>query len=660
MSAPTYRQYKTDADKVKVYEHRLNQAEQQNEKWHSDASKAWARYEGEARSTAMSADGHNVSGSTPVFIGTIDSLYSSMTAAEIAVVCTPKGQATDDQAYVATAALEQEWEATKTPERGNEAIKDALIVGAGWVKVGYEFYEEETEVPRPRDEVIAEVNDRLEEAAKAGNDIDAMMVMDLVPLTATEMVTLSDRVVVDYVPWDMVLLDPTAKRFGDLRWIAQKQYMTVEEVQGNPLFQEYVRSRKQGKKLDALKADTSIEKNIIGQNADPAKEDERVTVYTIYDFETGNVCTYAKGTDFLLYESVNPFSFNEDVEDKSPFVPIILRRTARRIRGVSETEAMKATLDELDIYHSRLATYLERMAPKYIAKSRAFTPSGKEAMKSQEYGAVVELEEGFEPNDVTDMKPPALMAEMFEMPQKLEQAIYNAVGSSELMRGLFPDRKRTATETSEVVSASAARQAEKRTTLEHFWTGVAQRILQLMQAYYDRERIVRLADDAGDVAWSWSAEDIAGSFDLEISLTPKEANSWAARRDHALANLNVLGPFAQPGPDGTSPVDVTELLRYVLTELNTPRRIIRMLLNLPEEKQQQMLAQLQAQAAGASAAQGMVRPDLVPGPADAGALAAATNQGTIPPELLAAAMGSQPGTPEAAEAISESRGPALP
>lgn len=653
----TYRKYKTDADKVKVYEHRLNQAEQQNEKWHVEANKAWARYEGQTRSTAMSADGHNVSGSTPVFIGTIDSLYSSLTAAEIAVVLTPKGQGTDDQAYVGTAALEQEWEATKTPERGNAAIKDALLVGAGWVKVGYEFYEEENEVPRPREDVIEEVNRMLEEAAAAGDNApDAMQVMNSVPLTATEMVTLSDRVVVDYVPWDMVLLDPTAKRFGDSRWIAQKQYMTVAEVQGNPLFQEYVRSRRNGKKLDDLKADTSIEKGILGQLADPSDEDERVTVYTVYDFETGNCCTYAKGSDFLLYESVNPFSFNEDVEDQSPFVPIILRKTARRIRGVSETDAMKTSLDELDIYHSRLATYLERMAPKYLAKSRAFTPSGKEAVKSQEYGAVIELEEGFEPADVQDLKPPALMQEMFEMPAKIEQSIYNAVGSSELMRGLFPDRKRTATETTEVVTASAARQAEKRTTLEAFWSGIAQRVLQLMQAYYDKERIVRLVDDAGDVAWSWSAEDIAGSFDLEIALTPKEANSWQARRDNALANLNVLGPFAQPGPDGSSPVDVTEMLRYILTELHTPRRIIRMLLNLPEEKQQQMMEQLQAQAAGAMAGQGMVRPDMVPGPASAQALAAATNQGTIPPEILAAAQGSTPVSPEAVETVSEDIG----
>jgi hypothetical protein len=42
---------------------------------------------------------------------------------------------------------------------------------------------------------------------------------------------------------------------------------------------------------------------------------------------------------------------------------------------------------------------------------------------------------------------------------------------------------------------------------------------------------------------------------------------------------------------------------------------------------------------------------------DAAALAAATNQGTIPPEVLAAAQGGgTPGSPQAAETVSESSG----
>jgi len=662
MAVAQYRKYKTDEDKVKVYEHRLRQAEAENDKWHPLVRTFWSRYEAKARAEAMSQSGHNVSGSTPMFIGIIDSLYSSMTAVEVDLSVTPKGTATDDQAYVAQAALSHEWEECDVNARGNDAVKDSLVGGIGWAKVGYEYYETEEEVPRPDEDVRNEVYNLIQEAEGVEGAPDALDIMGQVPLSEKRTTVVADRIVVDYVPWDMVLLDPTAKRFSDVRWVAQKQYMLAEEVHENPLFKEYAAARRQTKKLDALKADTTIEKGILGDTATPTTEDERVTVYTVYDFETGNVCTYAKGATFLLNETVNPFALNPDVEDKSPFVPLILRHTSTRVRGVSETEALLHTLQEKDLYHSRLATYLERAAPKMLAKSRAFTAAGKEAMRSQEIGAVVELEEGFDPTtDVIELKPPALMSEMFQMPEKLEQQGRDAVGVSELMRGLFPDRKRTATETSEVVSASAARQSEKRTTLENFWLAIAQRILQLMQMFYEQERVVKLADEAGDVAWSWKAEDILGDFQLDISLTPQEPKSWATRRDNALATLNVVGPLAQPGPDGSSPVKVVEMLRYVLTEMNIPRRIIRTILNLPEEQQQQVMGNLQNQASQAQAAQGvMPGAAAVPGPLDAQALAAATNQGAIPPELLAAAQGGNPFSPQAAGQLSESRGVALP
>jgi hypothetical protein len=80
-------------------------------------------------------------------------------------------------------------------------------------------------------------------------------------------------------------------------------------------------------------------------------------------------------------------------------------------------------------------------------------------------------------------------------------------------------------------------------------------------------------------------------------------------------------------------------------------------MNLPEEQQQQVMANMQNQASMAQAAGGVApNPAGVPGPMSAGALAAATNQGTLPPEVLAAAGGASPTGPEAVEAISESRG----
>jgi hypothetical protein len=324
-------------------------------------------------------------------------------------------------------------------------------------------------------------------------------------------------------------------------------------------------------------------------------------------------------------------------------------------------EVLEPTLKALDLYHTRLATHLERSSPKLLAPARAMTAAGKEAIKSQEYGAVVELEEGFDPsNSVVPFTPPQLQSEVYGMVGTLENSAREATGVNELMRGLFPDRKRTATETSEVVSASAARQSEKRIQLEVFYRAIAERMLQLMQMFYSQERMLQFADIPGDAQWKYTAEDIIFESTLEVELTPREAKTWQSRRDDATTALNVLGPFAQPGPDGTAPVKIDGLLNYLGSEFGIPRLALNDIITLPAEKQKQQLEAQQAAAGMASAEAGVPRPDMAAGPMDAQALAAATNQGEIPPEILMAAQGAGPMAPEATEQVSESAGQAGP
>lgn len=649
-----YREYDNDEAKLKVYAHRLTQAEEVFQRWEGLGREWVRRYENVPNPAQFSGNGHHVS--VPTGTSIVDSLYSSLTATEVTAMVHAVGQGTRDQEELASAALTKEWEVTKASRRTDAAIKDALLVGIGWVKVGYEYYASEQEVPRTEEAIAADIDKMVREAEEHGHDLDAQTIAAYVPLTEVQETVLSERIVVDYVPWDRVLYDPTAKRAQDVRWVAQLTKLHPEEVKNHPAWREYCRRTKKLRDLDDIGSDSVIELGP-GLTSDSSPEDERVTVVEFYDFETGTVCTFAKGASFLLNEGVNPFGLNDDLEDKSPFVPVILRQSPGRVRGISEMELLMPTLQELDLYHSRLATYIERLAPKFIGKKGALTDAGREAMASQEYGALAELEQGFEVSDITDIKAPALPSEVYQVPDKLEQAAREATGVNELMRGLFPDRKRTATETSEVVQSSAARQAEKRVQLERFYEAVARRILQLMQMFYTADRMVRYVDWDGPVEWSWTADDIVMESRLEIVLTPKELRNWQTRRDDALALLNVLGPLSQPGPNGAALVDQAEMVRYVLQEFGVPRAVIATLLNLPEEQQAQMLAAQQAAAGMQAATQlGVPRPDMAPGPLDEAQLAAATNQGTIPPEMLAAAFGNTPVTPQAAEVVSEDLG----
>jgi len=208
----TYKEYKSDADKASVYERRLRAAEEFNSKWHKNVRDGWNRYESHHRASAMTGSGHYISGATPMVIGNIDSQYSSLTSADIDIVVTPKGKATEEDAYVATAALSEEWQLTKTQYRGNTAIKDSLVGGIGFVKVGYEYAEEVQEVPRTDDAIHKDIMDMVAQAAGVDDGPSFEDIQGGVPLTEQQNTILVDRVVVDYVPWDMVLWDTTAKQ----------------------------------------------------------------------------------------------------------------------------------------------------------------------------------------------------------------------------------------------------------------------------------------------------------------------------------------------------------------------------------------------------------------------------------------------------------------
>lgn len=651
----TYREYRNDAAKVATYEHRIRQGKDFAEKSASAIKRWWQRYDSEQLlGEQSSAKGHRVA--SPLGVSIIDSLFSSLTAADVDIIVEALGEGTRDQEYLASSALTKEWENCHVNDETAPAVKESLVGGLGWVKVAYEHYVQEQELPRADEDIASEIDAMFRQAETAGEHAPTLDdIMNFVPLTETKEEVLESRIVVDHVPWEDIIYDPTARRLQDVKWYAQKTLLPVEEVQQNPTFRAYCADRKTLKELDKLKADTHIDQSILGEGMKPNDEDKRITVWEIDSLETGTICWWAEGTKFLLNETVSPFALNDRPEDQTQFVPIVLRRSSQRVRGVSEMEVLESTLKEIDLYRSRMATYLERFTPKLLAEEGSITEPGKNALKSQDIGAVVEYKTGKAKPE--PLQVPTIPSEVYAVPEKLSQLAFDATGASELTRGIFPDRKRTATETAEVVTASAARQSEKRLQLERFYTAVARRMLQLMQMFYTEERMVRYQDWGGPVEWSWEADDIVFESKLEIVLTPKEPRDRQALRDEALAMLNVFGPLAQtPDPATGAPLlDQRWLIRLVAEKMGFKRRDIALILKLPEEQQIEALQAQQQQAAMASAAQGVPRPDMTPGPLDEQTLAQAANAGTIPSEILLAAQGNTPVSPGAVEQLSESR-----
>lgn len=636
--SPMYKVYKDDATKAALYNHRLATAEQDFARWADQARDWWDRYENVAKVTQATAKGHTINVTTGVSV--IDSLFSGLTAVDVEFILEPVGATEPDQALLAETALNEEWQVCDVDIERDQAIKDALITGIGFVKVGYDFYSTTALEDRDPEDIYRDVQSLIAEAQAAGIPIDAEVIGGLVPTQEEVEYAHRDRLVTDYVSWENIRWDPKAKQWGDVKWVAQLTKMPLQEMQENPLWRDYVkRSRKNGglRQLDRIKPDATLDREIM-VTSKPEEDDSLVTIVEYWDLETGTFCVMPKGQNIILFEGVNPFALEPDLQDRSPFVPLALRGTNRRVRGISDMELMVRSLNEKNMYRSRTANYIDRYVPKVLAEEDVFTDEGKKALSSTDYGEIVSIQKGAQTSDIIPMTPPQLPVEAFQMNDRIDNEIREATGVNELMRGLFPDRKRTATETNEVVSASAARQSEKRNTLERFHVEIARRMLTLMQKFYDAPRMARYVDASmGNVPWEFEGKDLVGRFTMNVNLSPREAETREAIKQEATVALNILYPFTENSPESPAVIEKATLVQWFMRKYGFSRRDINELTNSPEEQQVNAAGAAQVQAGGPP-----------PGPLSPQELLAASNG----PATVGAALGAQV-APEAEGAMVE-------
>lgn len=594
-----FRVYKDEETMLKVYNRRLRMADTQYDKMEPAKQKHMDRYGNEVEEDQVTEDGHRVLVTTG--IGVIDTMYANMVAVDVEFLCKAVGHGTQLQALLTTNALNQAWYDTKGWKRAKRAIKDSLLVDVGWVKVYYDYVEDVDLQDLPEEAVAAQLVelfgvDKVSEVDEA--DITAAVDAETLQLVQEVPIVLRDRVCVDYVPFNMVRYDPSAKQIEDVRWVAQYTLYPEEEVKKNPQWVEFVKERygvRKGKKmLDDLEGDCTISSSMgdfeLGEfGEDEENDDQRVTVVEFWDLETGLVTVFPKGNEGLvLHQRINPLMFNMDLEDRNPFKPLMVRDDPRNFEGLGDMRVIWPGLEELDEYRSNQATYVARTIPKVFGPGRAMTTEGKDALKSPVWGEYVSLEEGYSKDQIGQVSIPGLPQEAYAIPQQVQAELKEATGVNEPMRGVFPTKRTTATETQIVTGKGEERQSERRGALSEWLQSIGKTMVQLMQTFYDQERMARFTDDTGqEVEWSWSKEDMALDADLRVNLTPQENLTRDQRVQRAMLFMNLVLPLPE--------TDRGEVIKYVAREMGITDEVVRALVKTDEEvKMEQQQEQAQA------------------------------------------------------------------
>ena len=395
------------------------------------------------------------------------------------IVVTPNKPEDEDRSAFVEAVVNHLWRHHDFRKPFRRSVKDFLIFGHGWLKVGWKFLEQERELGEAeRDELFAEATVEtdmfaMENPEMAGDLPDNEQMMASVPLTT--MTVVEDQPFIERVsPYD-IYIDPEATCIEDAQWIAQRITRPLDEAKKDKRYKASVRKNLSADSmLNPMYAPTDREE----QNQYLAGVVERTVIYEFYDIVNNTMSVVPQsGGEFLVDPMPMPYAYGQ------PFVMLRNYDVPDYFYPMGDLEAIESLQLELDKTRSQLMNARKRYARKYLYHERSFGPEGREALESEDDGRLVPVVDENKPLSeiVVPMPQIPLSPEIYNLSAIIEQDINTVSGVSEYARGSMPEIRRTATEASIIADAQNARAADKLAIVEIGIGHLARRVIQLMQ-----------------------------------------------------------------------------------------------------------------------------------------------------------------------------------
>lgn len=555
---------------------------------------------------------------------TINVIAPSVSVNHPKVVVTPNQPDDVDRAAFVEAVINYLWKHHDYRSPFRRAVKDFLVFGHGWVKVGWKFVEKERSLSDEErsellDEALLEVDTfAAEDPAMAFSLPDDDEIAANIPQTMAMIV--EDQPFVERIsPFD-IFVDPEATCLEDAKWVAQRIIRPLQEAKDDRRYKASARKQ--------LTADSLT--NAIGGVADEQLENqlhdvERTVVYEYYDVTENTMAVLSRsGDEFLVDPTPMPYVYGH------PFVMLRNYDIPDYFYPMGDLEAIESLQEELDKTRSQLVNARKRYGRKYLYHERSFGPEGREALESDEDGRLVPVVDENKPLSevVVPMPQVPLSPEVYNVSEIIEGDINTVSGVSEYARGQMPEIRRTATEASIIADAGNARAADKLAIVELGIGQIARRVMMLMQQYMTGEQMARIADKGGgDLFVPYSREDIVGEYDYSVEAGSTQPMNDTIRKQQAVSLLNAMAPLV-----GTV-IDPSALAKHVLTQgfgIKDPDKFLM--------QQQPMMPGVEGAPPETQGEQGL--PAFPQGPPDAGLgappeMGAFAPTGGVPPELLA-------------------------
>lgn len=449
-----------------------------------------------------------------------------------------------DKAIITEAVINYWWRHFDCQKQLRRAVDDYLILGHGWLKVGYKFVEEERKKPA---QAVSPMGEEME--SEEGTETDLDDAAESAPME-TEIVITEDRPFVERVsPFD-VFVDPDATSLEDAKWIAQRVRRQLLDVRSDQRYNRQARMDAVATQYNKYAGDTERPR------ATKEEKDAYVDVWEFYDVKRSTMCVFAEGCEgFLVNPAPMPYAFGH------PFVMLRNYDIPEHFYPMGELEAIEPLQYELNATRTQMMNHRKRFSRKWLYKETAFDGPGRDALESDEDNVMVPVISD-EPLQSVVQAMPAIVnpPDMYNITNQIMQDMDRISGVAEFMRGGASEINRTATEAAMMQDAMNARTSDKLAEVERAIASAAKRLIGLAQQFMTGEHVARVVGSMAMPIWvNFDRDYILGEFDFEVEAGSTQPVNESFRRQMALQMVDAMAPFV-----GAGVVDMAALARHVL------------------------------------------------------------------------------------------------
>jgi hypothetical protein len=420
---------------------------------------------------------------------------------------------------------------------------DWIVAGHGWVKCGYKW----TKPPEAKKADMESATEGAEEGVddredKEGNVESEMLQWD------------EDRPFIERISIFDMFVDPDARHPKEMRWIAQRTWRPVQDVQVDGRYSATVRKRATGTTWSRW--DQSSDTGGGDSRSSDEKPSQGAVTYCevieFYDLKRYKVSTFVasssdegNSTDggFLIKPATMPYAFGH------PFVMLRNYEVPDHFYPVGDVAQIESLQLELNETRTQMFNYRKKFRRAWLYARDRFDDDGIKALESDRDNVMIPAQGDSDPS--TAIAPvPAVMTppEMFDQSAMIANDIDRVSGVSDYQRGSPQQQiKRTATEAAMIQDASNSRAQDRLAKVEGVLSEIAERIVGLMQQFTTGDQVARVVTMPVRAWVNFDKDRVKGKFDFEVQGGSTEPRNETFRRQSALQIVDSMTPFMQAG-----------------------------------------------------------------------------------------------------------------